>query len=210
MTARQPRTGRPTARESARLTAHIIEAGWRVVLAVGPEQFSIDRLAAEAHVSKQTIYARFSGKLELLRAVQAASIDTVVAQMRWLGEGSDIQAVFADLAHRVAVAFTEPEVRMIDRLIDWIEDAADTDGPPFANRIAIRGHMHRAISERLEAATARWPIAIDDVPFAATFWIDVLYGHTRSFPDERDQREAWARRFTEHFLRAVCRLREKD
>lgn len=73
-----PSRGRPRAQDAAQVAERIVAAAWQVLLAVGPELLTLDKVAAQARASKQTIYARYDGKPALLLAVLEARVEQAV------------------------------------------------------------------------------------------------------------------------------------
>ena len=196
--------GRPTARQSAQIADRIVAAAWQVLLETGPEQFSLDRVAMAAHASKQTIYARFSGKFELLQALLEARIDMIYAEMHEFHDTGGAHAAFADLACRAVRSLTAPESRMLEQLVDWI-DFAFAGHRDWPTRRAVYGEVQAQISCHLEYARERWQLAIEDIPAAAAFWLDSVVGHVRGLSLKGEQLEHWPAMHARYFLRAVCK-----
>lgn len=67
--AKVKRAGRPSLAEAERLTEHIVEVATRFFLGQGFDATSIDQIAAEAKISKRTLYTRFPTKADLFEAV---------------------------------------------------------------------------------------------------------------------------------------------
>ena len=198
-----PHRGRPSAQQAALIGERILDAAWTVMIEHGPELFSIDRVALAAQASKQTIYARYSGKLPLLEALLAARIGLIFADVRELIDASDAETAFADQAQRVVKSMIGPTSRMLERLVDWI-DANTTDASASPTRAALYCDSLVLISDQLQFAEHRWGVNIDDVPSAAGFWLDGLFGHARGLPSDDLQSDEWPRRYARYFLRAVA------
>ncbi len=194
--------GRPAASAAPLIAGRIVDAAWTVLLETGPEQFSLDRVASAAHASKQTIYARFSGKLDLLQAVLAARTGLIFASFTEVTESGDIEAVIAEMTRRSATILSGPEVLMLDRLVDWI-DTVQTGGQGAPMREALYREMQTLLRGCLEKAIAQGQLSIEDIEGAASFWGDGLIGHVRGVPRGGAQLEQWARTFARLFLRAV-------
>ena len=90
MTSQPSGPGRPTGDQSAQVTDGIVDAAWQVLLNIGPENFTVARVAPVAHASKQTIYARFTGKLDLLQPVLATRFNMIFTEMLKLVDTDDI------------------------------------------------------------------------------------------------------------------------
>ena len=195
--------GRPSAQQSAQIGERILAAAWAVLMDQGPELFSIERVALAAQASKQTIYARYAGKLPLLEALLTARMGLIFAEMRELIEAVQVETAFADQARRAVEAMVAPTSRMLDRLVDWI-DANSANASASPTRAALYHDSLALISEQLQAATRRWNIVIADIPGAAGFWLDGLFGHARGLPSGDLQCAEWPLRYARYFMRAVA------
>ena len=198
--------GRPTADQSAQIAERILDAAWQLLLAEGPERFTLDRIAPLAHASKQTIYTRFSGKLDLLQKLLTARIDMLMTEVRRLDESSDIQNAFADLARRSVQSMLSLEARQLDRLVDWIDTALD-NGNSLVTRVALHAQFRDELAHLLQRASHIWGVMIDDIPSAADFWLDGLVGHARGLPLEQLDLGPWPDVHARYFLRAVSASR---
>ena len=197
-----PHRGRPSAQQSALIGERILDAAWAVMIEQGPELFAIDRVALAAQASKQTIYARYAGKLPLLEALLDARIGLIFADLRELIDAHHAEVAFADQAQRVVKSMISPTSRMLERLVDWI-DANSKNASASPTRAALYRNSMVLISEQLQFATRRWAFTIDDIPTAAGFWLDGLFGHARGLPSDDLQCEDWSLRYARYFLRAV-------
>jgi AcrR family transcriptional regulator len=195
-----PARGRPAAGQAELITRRLIDAAWAVLLDNGPEQFSLDRVAAAAHASKQTIYARFAGKHELLQAVLSARIGLIYGEFELAAASGDLETVIADVTRRSVTALGAPDSLMLDRLTDWIDGALE--GSP--TRAAIYAEFHQLLCDYLRIAASRSLLPDDEVADAATLWLDSLIGHVRGVPRGGTQLEQWSRTFARYFMRAVC------
>ena len=168
----------------------------------GPELFSID-LVATAKTSKQTIYARYAGKLPLLEALLAARMGLIHADLRELIDATHPEEALADQARLAVQSLNSPTSRILDRLIDWIDDNSP-DAPGSPTRAALCQESPVLIREQLAFAPRRWGLVIDDIPATAEFWLDGLLGHARGRPSDALQSEEWPNRYAHrYFLRAV-------
>ena len=195
----QPARGRPAAGQAELITKRVVEAAWQVLLETGPEQLSLDRVAAEAHASKQTIYARFSGKRELLRAVLAERVGLIYGELRLAAAAGELEAVIAEVTRRSVTALSAPEFLMLDRLADWIDRA----GVGCAERTAIYAEFHQLLCRYLRGVGELASLADAEIADAATLWLDSLIGHIRGVPRLGAELDRWSRTFARYFLRAV-------
>lgn len=194
-----PARGRPAAGQAEAITRRIVDAAWQVVLASGPEPFSLDRVAAEAHASKQTIYARFSGKRDLLQAVLAARVGAIYGEFRLAAGAGALEAVIADVTRRSVTALGAPDSLMLDRIADWIDAALE--GNP--TRAAIYAEFHHLLCGYLRGAGDLARLSDEEIADAATLWLDSLIGHVRGVPRGGAELERWSRQFARYFMRAV-------
>lgn len=67
--ASSPRLGRPTKAEAAARRAHLLDVARSVFTELGYAAASIELIASQARVGKQTIYSRYGDKAGLFRAV---------------------------------------------------------------------------------------------------------------------------------------------
>lgn len=194
--------GRPTADSAALISQRLLDSAWAVLLEAGPEQLSLERVAVLAGSSKQTLYARHAGKLELLQAVLDARVGSLFGAMRELKAAPDALSAFTDLAERSVASMVASDVQMLERLVDWI-DVHRTDGENGALRPALYNEVHDQILDLLRDADARWQLGIADIPAATVFWLDGVVGHVRCFPSGHS--DGWAATYAALFLRAVGR-----
>ena len=184
-----PARGRPPAGQAELITARLIDAAWQVLLENGPEQLSLDRVAAAAHASKQTIYTRFAGKRELLQAVLEARIGRIFGEFQQAAGAGELEAVIADVTRRSVSALSAPESLMLDRLADWI-DAAQQGNP---TRAAIYAEFHRLLRGYLRGVAGLASLADGEIADAATLWLDSLIGHVRGVPRGGAELDRWSR-----------------
>ena len=194
-----PARGRPAAGQAEQITRRLMDAAWSVLLETGPEQFSLDRVAAEAHASKQTIYARFSGKHELLLAVLQARIGLIFTEFGLAAEAGGLEAVIADVTRRSASTLSAPEASMLERLADWIDTSLE--GNP--TRAAIYGEVHELMRRYLRQTADLAALGDEEIANAATLWLDNLIGHVRGVPRGGEELDRWSRQFARYFMRAV-------
>lgn len=79
---KRPRVGRPTAARVEAIEAQILDAAYDLFFDLGFEQTSIEAIALRAGVSKGTLYARYTNKSALLRAVYQRQSEGWLAQQQ--------------------------------------------------------------------------------------------------------------------------------
>ena len=194
-----PSRGRPALGQAEQITARIVDAAWAVLLESGPELFALDRVAAAAHASKQTIYARFAGKPDLLEAVLAERTGLLFADFDEAAQSGEIEAMIAKITRRSVRSLSAPQALMLERLIDWI----DRTRPAASLRESIYRDMLVRLRGCLEHATAQGQASIADPDAASRFWLDGLIGHVRGLSRHDPAQDHWPETFARYFLRAV-------
>ncbi|MDE2434783.1 MAG: helix-turn-helix transcriptional regulator [Sphingomonadales bacterium] len=194
--------GRPSLADAEGLADLILDAGWELLLDVGFERFSLDRLARFARIGKPTIYSRFANKEGLLRALSIRQIELRHQEVIAGTQGLSINEALPALASKVVELFLSPEGRLIDRLIDWLDYEAER------SQDSLRGWAMQAAIDNavavLRHAGERGEIAIADPLSAARFFIEGIVGHARiTDMDEdacRSRHDDWARQLSAMIL----------
>jgi TetR/AcrR family transcriptional repressor of mexJK operon len=99
-----------------------MDAAMRVFLREGFARASMDAIAAEAGVSKRTIYNHFADKERLFISVFEATLDTVVRDFdasveETLGDSDDLHRDFIALARRWVRLFLREDAAALRRLV---------------------------------------------------------------------------------------------
>ncbi len=111
---------------SARKRQAIMEAATALFLRDGYRNTSMDQVAADAAVSKQTVYKQFADKEQLFRDIVlgvTANSEAVITEMTSAlrGDGvvspADLRAVLTDLARRYLDGVLQPRVVALRRLL---------------------------------------------------------------------------------------------
>jgi TetR/AcrR family transcriptional regulator, mexJK operon transcriptional repressor len=111
---------------SARKRRAIMEAATALFLRDGYRNTSMDQVAADAAVSKQTVYKHFADKQQLFREIvlgvtgnsEAIITDlTSVLRSNQIGTAADLRTVLTDLARRYIDGVLRPNVLSLRRLI---------------------------------------------------------------------------------------------
>ncbi len=95
----------------------ILEAATRVFFKAGYRAASMDHVAGEADVSKQTVYAHFGSKESLFEAIIRAKVDTLVAPAVGLDGDGEPEAVLSAVAQRFIDMVLQPEGVSLLRVI---------------------------------------------------------------------------------------------
>jgi TetR/AcrR family transcriptional repressor of mexJK operon len=171
VTARRPgREGTGDGR-SARKRQAIMEAATALFLRDGYRNTSMDQVAADAVVSKQTVYKHFADKEKLFREIvlgvtgnsEAIIADlTSVLRSTEIDSAADLRTVLTDLARRYIDGVLRPNVLALRRLIiaeaERFPDLARTYFEQAPSRgIDVIAHALRTYEERglLELGDAR-------------------------------------------------------
>ncbi len=177
MNAPQPlrKNGRPTRDAADRLSAHVVECAARLFLRNGYAGASIEAVAAEAGVGKNTIYRRYATKSDLFQAVVDHQMQIVLPPPDTIAAtDADLAAGLRRIATLLVKAALDPETTALQRLIiaeaeRFPELSAICLDRAFSPAIAIA----RAVLER-SAAPGTTSQTLD---FAAEqFVANVVYG----------------------------------
>lgn len=100
----------------------IMDAARRVFTREGFERASVDVIAAEAGVSKRTVYNHFQDKESLFVAVVRATLDSVSDGFRaaideTVGDSEDLEHEFVELARRWVRLFLREDAGALRRLV---------------------------------------------------------------------------------------------
>jgi TetR/AcrR family transcriptional repressor of mexJK operon len=132
------RGGRPTLERSREIEQAIFEAAREQFLAVGVEAAALEVIAANAGVSKSTIYARYGTKEALLRAVVEDRIEAWRLEMtaRQGPMPEDLKDCLRYLARSVVENLASEELRALQRVISTSAEA----GGELARTLHEVGH----------------------------------------------------------------------
>ncbi len=171
---RRPR-GRPKTEDLEALESHLVQAAHDAFMRDGYGATSINQIARSARVSKNTLYARFPSKADLLRAIVARQIAGVEAQLRPLSGGPD-EALEEQLRTYLNVSLKrslDPDMRAINRLILAESSRFPELGDAAAKRFKV-GVQHIAVL--IEASAARDGTPCRNPKSAAGLLLCTMYG----------------------------------
>lgn len=167
-----PRRGRPV--DAAKRDA-IVAAAAESFFARGFTASSIEQIAADAGVSKVTIYNHFGDK----RALFAAAVDRECARVRSIVtfrnlENGSIRDQLIAIGEAVMAFLSRPEMVQFERRI-----AADIEHHPEIAEVFLESGPYRmksAFAAILEQAVARGEIVAPDLPLAVEQFISMCKG----------------------------------
>ncbi len=171
-TVRRSSGGRPTAQAAALLETMILDTATVAFLADGYAATSIEAIARACGIAKRTLYARWSGKPALFRAV----LERLMA--KWLSGAGDWSAreslaeALDEAAARILEVALTPEAIALNRLL--IAESARFPELPFMMRQAGASQGTVRIAALLEKAIASRTIQPLDTAFAAEQFLHLV------------------------------------
>lgn len=163
----------------ARKRRDIIQAATRVFLRDGFAGASVDAIAAEARVSKPTLYTHFGNKEALFRAILTAILEERVRGFaseleRPLGQTDDLEIELTRVGRAWARSILQPDVIALRRLV-----IGEMERFPELGRVwfeAGPGRVDRARTEQFADLTARGRLRLDDPALAAQHFGHLIVG----------------------------------
>jgi TetR/AcrR family transcriptional regulator, mexJK operon transcriptional repressor len=155
---------------SARKRRAIVDAATRAFLASGYLGTSMDQVAAQASVSKRTVYQHFADKERLFSEVVVATVnqasDPVHEHVQELRDSGDLEADLTDLARRQLALVMQPRIMQLRRLV-----IGEAGRFPALGRLFYEQGPQRtiaALAASFERLAARGLLDVDDPLLAAT------------------------------------------
>jgi len=167
-TARPQPQGRTSRKRSA-----VIEAARRVFAEKGYNA-SMEQVAFEAEVSKQTIYNQFGSKEQLFNAMIDDRISEMVEPFVTAGPDADPRTVLTSIARLYHTKIIAPEnIKMMRALI------AAPNAQPMLGQIYAHGPSRfiRTFADWLSAQDAAGRMKVPDPVLAAEHFASFTYGH---------------------------------
>ncbi|PIW55984.1 MAG: transcriptional regulator [Sphingomonadales bacterium CG12_big_fil_rev_8_21_14_0_65_65_10] len=166
------RTGRPVDEEKR---VAIVNAAARAFFDHGYAASSIEAIAAEAGVSKVTIYNQFGGKRELFTAAVVAECGKMRRsfEVPEFVEGT-LRERLTEIGEAMTAFLSRPEMIQFDRRI-----SAETEREPGIGKAFLAAGPYRmkmAFAEFLEAMHDAGEVAIDDIPLATEQFVSMCKG----------------------------------
>lgn len=198
-------------REREERRASILEAASRVFFSKGFQVATMDEVAAEAELSKGTLYLYFKNKDDLFLALSARVLGRVVEEFERLvdRDGDGLTTVRAMLETYAASALGNPD--HFRAAVSWLSaPQVDTETPAFARHRVMIGRLLAALVGALERGRADGSIRaeIDPAQTAPRLWaglFGVLQIHMNH--DELDRRVPRALdddRFVDGYIDLLC------
>jgi len=201
-----------------------MEAATALFLRDGYRNTSMDQVAADAAVSKQTVYKQFADKEQLFRGIVlgvTANSEAIITDMTSALRGTEIsshaelRAVLTDLARRYIDGVLEPHVLALRRLI-----IAEAERFPDLSRTYFEQAPARAIeviATALQAYVERGLLTAADPRLAATHFaylaLAIPQDRAQFYPGERPssaERDQLASEAVRIFLAAYAPGGEED
>jgi TetR/AcrR family transcriptional repressor of mexJK operon len=189
------------------LETTILDAATSAFLADGYAATTIEAIARTCRVAKRTIYARWSGKPALFRAV----LERLMA--RWLSNAGDwaeaesLEAALDGVAARILAVALTPEAVALNRLL--IAESVRFPELPLMMQQAGAGEGTTRIAALLDTAVAQGTLPKQDTLFAAEQFLHlVLAGPQRRAlglgpPLDEQQTKLWRTAAVALFLSGV-------
>lgn len=180
--AQEPRRRRQHGGRDRR--AQILQAAGRVFLREGFVRGSVDTIAGEANVAKQTLYNHFGDRDTLIRCVVEAAMDplagqfrTVVAETIAAHEGTNLHAQFHDFGRRwVRLMLCDDTAALRWRIL---ADAPLEESVRSALRDIDQEASVRAVAEQLAVLHASGHLVVPDTETAARQLRALLIGEAQ-------------------------------
>lgn len=196
----------------ARKHQGILEAATALFLRNGYPGTSMDDIAREAGVSKQTVYQHFSDKGQLFADIVLATTDQVEGLVRLTGEAlattTDLHADLGELARQFLATLMKPELLRLRRLVIATADHFPEVGRSwyeqgFERVLTTLAEWFAQLSER-ELLGAEDPLIAAHHFVGLLLWIPVnramFTGEETSYT--KDQLDEYAEAASRAFLRA--------
>jgi TetR/AcrR family transcriptional repressor of mexJK operon len=168
----------PSRKGQAAKERAIAEAATRVFLRHGYTDASVDAIAAEAGVAKQTVYNHFGGKDQLFRSVISQAQQSIggnsdpAALEEWLATSRDLGADLRTFGREAVRAVLREDIVALRRLVIAERDRHPELLAEWARpRPAIEQALARAISRQAQGGT----LDVPDVDLAARQLLGVIF-----------------------------------
>ncbi len=210
MSADRASTGGAGRPRSEAKRAAILDAAGTLFLTQGPENTSMDAVAREANVSKQTVYSHFGDKDSLFAACIQSKVSSYrVADLPDLID-LDLRAALLELGHRFMDLLMDKQVVAMFRVVIGASASHPHIGALFYDNGPRR--TIDALAALLDHHARAGTIDCSDTREAAAIFLDLLAAHLQrrmllavdSAPSKAAQR-AQIERTVDRFLRLFAR-----
>lgn len=200
--AHVPRRGRPSAAQVAAIDTAIVNSARALFFAEGFDAVAMEQVAAQARVSKGTLYARYPSKEALFVAVISASVK------QWSAHAAQEDHLLTDdigqrLRHHaktIARSLLEPDVQAMQRLILPIRSRF----PELAAAMQEHGtsYITGLITRDLQNEAQRTGTLLRDPDGVARMLVSGLAGYEMQQQSTLPQLEAFAERLVDLLMAA--------
>jgi len=149
----------------------ILEATRRLVLRNGPG-VSLEAVAAEAGVSRQTIYNSWPNKEQLYQAVIARGVDEIMRPLTNAPEDASVEVTLTNMARAYLDSILEPAGFVILALVIATREQY---GPAYF--AAGSGRAQRLLSDYLRRQAERGVLDMEDPDLAAEHLMGMIKGN---------------------------------
>ncbi len=200
-----PRRGRP---KSTKKRRQILKSGADLFLSHGYDKTSMDSVAKDAGVSKQTLYSHFANKEQLFRACITGKVEDYGLDLSWADPDAPTEDTLTRFGVQLLGLFNDKSVIAMHRLLM----AQNTNHPQLCQTFYEAGPLatKQLLARYLQNQAERSRIDVDD-PFEAAellvsiiernFLAKLLLGVGDNLPP--GDTEPYVRRRVRWFLQAV-------
>jgi len=194
-----------SASSSASLRRQRVHDAVRELMAEQGFRVSMDAVAARAGCSKQTLYAHFGSKQELMRSVMQEHLDMATASLD--GKTGGPRTILLGFAMEHLQRLSEPSIVATRQLLS----AEASQFPEEARTLFRDGYetLQQRLAEWLRLAMRRGQLRHDDPHYTAELLLGMIVGQDferQRFAvphrDSEDRRRHWAEFAIDAFLRA--------
>jgi TetR/AcrR family transcriptional regulator, mexJK operon transcriptional repressor len=201
--------GRPTAEAAAQLETTILDAATAAFLADGYAATTIEAIARASQVAKRTIYARWSGKPALFRAVLGRLMAKWLSAAGDWPNTEDLETALNEAAANVLAVALTSEAVALNRLL--IAESGRFPELPLMMQQTGASEGTARIAALLDRAVAHGILPKQDTLFAAEQFLHlVVAGPQRRAlglgrPLDEQQTQAWRKATVALFLSGIRR-----
>jgi TetR/AcrR family transcriptional repressor of mexJK operon len=168
-----PRAGRPKSEAKAEA---ILDAATKLFLSQGFQGTSMDAVAKQAGVSKQTVYSHYANKEELFKAVITAKVSSYGFDETAMVEDEDLRNTLLTVARSFVDLLFDPEVVAMHRVV--IGEAASQpriaelffESGPLRTKASVCAFIQRQVDK------GRLRIPAEQIRYASTQLLNMTVG----------------------------------